>query len=47
MSTIKIKSEHKETQGDFIIIDSENFVEGVHELFVENAEVVEVKKGKK
>lgn len=36
MPAIKIKSTHKESQGEFVLIDEENFDPKKHELYVEN-----------
>lgn len=36
MAVLKIKSTHKESQGDFVLIDEENFDSKKHELYVEN-----------
>ena len=37
MAVLKIKSEHEESQGKFVLIDEENFDPSKHELYVENA----------
>lgn len=37
MTVLKIKSTHKESQGEFVLIDEENFDHSRHELYVENA----------
>lgn len=37
-NTIKIKSSHPETQGEFVIIDEKDFDEKVHEKFDGEAE---------
>lgn len=33
MSAIKIKSTHPESQGDFVLIDEENFDKNIHQLY--------------
>lgn len=35
METVKIKSSNPATQGDFIIINKDDFDDKVHELYVE------------
>lgn len=35
--TLKIKSTHPETQGEFVIIDADQFDPDVHELWLPNA----------
>lgn len=42
MAVIKIKSTHKESQGDFVLIEEGNFNSEIHELYIEN-EVKEIK----
>jgi hypothetical protein len=37
METIKVKAQH-ESQGEFVIINKADFVEGEHELFTEATE---------
>jgi hypothetical protein len=38
MGTIKIKSTHPESQGDFVVIEEADFVEGQHEHYLTPAE---------
>lgn len=35
METVRIKSTHPESQGPFVNINKDDFVEGQHELYVE------------
>lgn len=35
MAALRIKSEHEESQGKFVLIDEENFDPKKHELYVE------------
>lgn len=35
METIKIKSTHPESQGEFVVINAADFKEGEHDLYVE------------
>lgn len=44
METLKIKSTNPETQGDFIIINAEDFDPSIHELFEQQE--ASAKKGK-
>lgn len=37
MAVLKIKPEHEDSQGKFVLIDEENFDPSKHELYVENA----------
>lgn len=44
MAVLKVKPSHP-SQGEFVIIEEDNFNPEIHELYVEN-EVVEVKEAK-
>lgn len=43
MNTLKVKSTHKESQGEYVIINETDFDKAVHELYEDEAEVAQPK----